>query len=228
MAKPIHGLLDRLIEQFAAAIALRAEQMFARSAAGRGSRLGAAPLRLCPAPGCKNPGAGPRNRWFCRDHAKSLPVKEQKRILAERAKANQAAARLARASSGGRCSRAGRARCRRVWARFASNAHGVVQGILGGWQLTGLARWTSGFPFSISPGNGWATNRELQGLAIKTGNPGPIGTFRSSNGEPTIFKDPAQAIAAFRPPFPGGVWHETTAVFLICRATSAAYAAIFA
>src|SRR6266850_1345667 len=60
MAKPIHGLLDRLIEQFAAAIALRAEQMFARSAAGRGSRLGAVPLRLCPAPGCKNPGGGPR------------------------------------------------------------------------------------------------------------------------------------------------------------------------
>ena len=102
MAKPIHGLLDRLIEQFASAIALRAEQMFARSAAGRSSRLGAASLRLCPAPGCKNPGAGPRNRWFCRDHAKSVPVKEQKRILAERAKANQAAARIARASRGGR------------------------------------------------------------------------------------------------------------------------------
>ena len=102
MAKPIHGLLDRLIEQFASAIALRAEQMFARSAAGRSSRLGAVSLRLCPAPGCKNPGAGPRNRWFCRDHAKSVPVKEQKRILAERAKANQAAARIARASRGGR------------------------------------------------------------------------------------------------------------------------------
>jgi len=102
MAKPIHGLLDQLIEQFASAIALRAEQMFARSAAGRSSRLGAASFRLCPAPGCKNPGAGPRNRWFCRDHAKSVPVKEQKRILAERAKANQAAARLARASRGGR------------------------------------------------------------------------------------------------------------------------------
>src|SRR5256885_100706 len=100
MAKPIHGLLDRLIEQFAAAVAQRAEQMFARSAAGRSSRLGAATLRMCPAPGCKNPGAGPRNRWVCREHAKNVPVKEQKRILAERAKANQAAARLARASPG--------------------------------------------------------------------------------------------------------------------------------
>jgi hypothetical protein len=103
MAKPIHGLLDRLIEQFAAAVALGAVHMFARSAAGRSSRLGAAAvLRMSPAPGCKNPGAGPRNRWFCRDHAKSVPVKEQKRILLERTKATQAAARLARARKGGR------------------------------------------------------------------------------------------------------------------------------
>lgn len=98
MPKPIHGLLDRFIEQFAAVIAARAEQMFARSAAGRGAR--ATGIRMCPYPGCKNPGAGPRNRWFCRDHAHSVPVREQKRILAERSKANAAAARLARGGSG--------------------------------------------------------------------------------------------------------------------------------
>src|SRR2546426_9887997 len=96
MPKPIHGLLDSLIEQFAAAVASRAEQMFARSAAGRAAvRPGG--VQLCPNPGCKNPGAGPRNRWFCREHARSVPVREQKRILAERTKENQAAARLARA-----------------------------------------------------------------------------------------------------------------------------------
>jgi len=100
MPKPIHGLLDRFIEQFAAVIAARAEQMFARSAAGRGARVGG--VRMCPYPGCKNPGAGPRNRWFCREHARSVPVREQKRILAERAKANQSAARLARGGTGRR------------------------------------------------------------------------------------------------------------------------------
>jgi hypothetical protein len=100
MPKPIHGLLDRLIEQFASAIAVRAEQMFARSAAGRATGRGAG-IRMCPFPGCKNPGAGPRNRWFCRDHARSVPIREQKRILVERAKANQSAARLARASRAG-------------------------------------------------------------------------------------------------------------------------------
>src|SRR3982751_6957206 len=100
MPKPIHGLLDRLIEQFAAAVASRAEQMFARSAAGRATGRGVG-IRMCPFPGCKNAGAGPRNRWFCRDHARSVPIREQKRILADRAKENQEAARIARASRGG-------------------------------------------------------------------------------------------------------------------------------
>jgi hypothetical protein len=101
MPKPIHGLLDSFIEQFAAAIAARAEQMFARSSAGRGVRLGGG-IRMCPYPGCKNQGAGPRNRWFCRDHARSVPVREQKRILVERAKENQQALRLARGGTGRR------------------------------------------------------------------------------------------------------------------------------
>ena len=38
--------------------------------------------RLCPVPGCGKPGAGPRNRWFCKHHAGKLSVTEQKSILA--------------------------------------------------------------------------------------------------------------------------------------------------
>jgi hypothetical protein len=37
--------------------------------------------RLCPVPGCGQPGAGPRNRWFCRNHSAKLSVTEQKSIL---------------------------------------------------------------------------------------------------------------------------------------------------
>ncbi|HUJ27649.1 MAG TPA: hypothetical protein VLW85_16610 [Myxococcales bacterium] len=37
--------------------------------------------RLCPVPGCGEPGAGPRNRWFCREHSKKLSTTEQKSIL---------------------------------------------------------------------------------------------------------------------------------------------------
>lgn len=100
--RPLHGLLDNFIEQFASAIAARAEQLLARS--GRlpadGRRAGL--LRMCPYPGCKNPGAGPRNRWFCREHARTVPVREQKRILEERNRALASANRLARPSSSGR------------------------------------------------------------------------------------------------------------------------------
>ena len=93
MAKqPLHGLLDRFIDQFATVIASRAEAMLARaSRAGGGVAAGMRGTRICPFPGCKNPGKGPRNRWFCQQHAKSVPVREQKRLLAERAKSGGAA-----------------------------------------------------------------------------------------------------------------------------------------
>jgi len=82
----LHGMLEKFIDQFASAVAARANELIARqsprSAAGPGRRKGS---RICPYPGCKNLGAGPRNRWFCHEHAKSVPVREQKRILAQRA-----------------------------------------------------------------------------------------------------------------------------------------------
>jgi hypothetical protein len=72
----LHGLLDRFIDAFAEALAAKANQRI------QGPRQAGA--RMCPVPGCPNPGAGPRNRWFCRDHAKSLPVREQKKLLEAR------------------------------------------------------------------------------------------------------------------------------------------------
>jgi hypothetical protein len=49
------------------------------------------------------------------------------------------------------------------------NAHGFAEAIIGGWQLSGLARWTSGFPVSISNGATWPTNWQLGGDAIQMG-----------------------------------------------------------
>jgi hypothetical protein len=77
---PLHGLLDKFIDAFAAAIAAKANVRI-QASAGPARRGGA---RMCPVPGCPNPGAGPRNRWFCRDHAKSLSVREQKKLLEAR------------------------------------------------------------------------------------------------------------------------------------------------
>ena len=84
--RPLHGLLDELIDQFANALAARAHALMARSGVGVLSAV-----RMCPFPGCGKLGAGPRNRHFCKEHAKSVPLREQKRLLAERAKETSAA-----------------------------------------------------------------------------------------------------------------------------------------
>ncbi len=85
----LSGLLDKFLDQIAGVVAAKAGVLLSRSSRGgaaRTARAGArGRTRMCPYPGCKNPGNGPRNRWFCKEHSKSVPVREQKRILAERA-----------------------------------------------------------------------------------------------------------------------------------------------
>src|SRR5438270_14062311 len=84
MAK--QSFLERFIDEFAAAVVARVQGKLrgARGRPGGPAKAGDRRLggRLCPVPGCGKPGAGPRNRWFCKDHAKSLPVAEQRRLLA--------------------------------------------------------------------------------------------------------------------------------------------------
>lgn len=84
------GLLDQLIDHFASVIAARAQGLF-KASAPKAAAGGSKRSYPCPYPGCKNPGNGPRNRWFCAEHAQSVPVREQKRLLAERAAKNGAA-----------------------------------------------------------------------------------------------------------------------------------------
>ena len=67
--------LSALVEEHVAAAVARLPQ--ARGAQADGRRSG----RLCPVPGCGEPGAGPRNRWFCREHASKLSATEQKSIV---------------------------------------------------------------------------------------------------------------------------------------------------
>ena len=79
------ALIDRFAHDLSGAIVELVQQQVrdavARASAGRiegdGRRMG----RLCPVPGCGEAGAGPRNRWFCRDHARKLSAAEQKSIL---------------------------------------------------------------------------------------------------------------------------------------------------
>jgi hypothetical protein len=87
--------------------------------------------------------------------------------------------------------------------RFGSGMGRVTNAVFGGWSLTGLFHWSTGLPFSVFPGDGWPTNYNLTGEAVEIGNPGKIGVYRDSSGNPTMFRDRNAAIAAFRDPYPG-------------------------
>jgi hypothetical protein len=86
---------------------------------------------------------------------------------------------------------------------IARNANGVVDAFIGGWQLSGLARWTSGFPFSVDGGQRWPTDWFLTAITQMTSKP-KTGTFKQ-NGSVNIFANPAAAQADFTLPLPGGV-----------------------
>jgi hypothetical protein len=60
---------------------------------------------------------------------------------------------------------------------FAQHSGKVLDALIGGWQLTGLARWTSGFPFSIDGGQRWPTNWFLTAIAEMTARP-QTGVFK--------------------------------------------------
>jgi Carboxypeptidase regulatory-like domain len=58
---------------------------------------------------------------------------------------------------------------------FGSGMGKGADALIGGWQFSGLARWTSGFPVNVSNGYDWPTNWQLGGQADLTGSPVPQG-----------------------------------------------------
>jgi hypothetical protein len=78
-------LVERFAQDLSAAIGTFVQQQVndavARASAGRLDADRRRSGRLCPVPGCGEPGAGPRNRWFCRDHARKLSPAEQKSLV---------------------------------------------------------------------------------------------------------------------------------------------------
>ena len=86
---------------------------------------------------------------------------------------------------------------------LARNASGVLDAFIGGWQISGLARWTSGFPFSVDGGQRWPTNWFLTAIAEMTARP-KTGVFKR-NGSVSVFADPVAAQTSFTLPLPGQV-----------------------
>jgi hypothetical protein len=53
--------------------------------------------------------------------------------------------------------------------RLLSNANGILESVVGGWEMTGLGRWTSGLPFGDEVGAGWVTSWYYQSFLVKSG-----------------------------------------------------------
>ncbi|MBZ5724793.1 MAG: carboxypeptidase regulatory-like domain-containing protein [Acidobacteriia bacterium] len=87
--------------------------------------------------------------------------------------------------------------------KFARSINRALDALVGGWEISGTYRQTSGLPFSVSDGSRWATNWQLSSFATPNGTPIPQ-TVSAHNapglngvGGPNLWTDPASALAGF-------------------------------
>jgi hypothetical protein len=88
---------------------------------------------------------------------------------------------------------------------LGKNANRGLDAVIGGWQVTGLFRWTSGFPVTVDNGfSAFPTNFEMEGNADKVG-PVKTGVYLNTptptagvvNPGPNIFANGELAINSF-------------------------------
>ena len=99
--------------------------------------------------------------------------------------------------------------------KFLSGANSVVNAILGGWQLSTIYRYNTGYPiYGFFDNSGWQTNWNVRSNAVRllvadTGNnlggglclvPGSTTVFGNC---PNLFNDRTSAYKGFRTPYPG-------------------------
>jgi hypothetical protein len=87
---------------------------------------------------------------------------------------------------------------------LAGGAGPLLNALIGGWHLSGVFRWTTGFPITVDNGFAWATNWNIEGDAEPNGPlPATANGYVASVQSPDIFANPAAAEAAFRQDWPG-------------------------
>ena len=89
---------------------------------------------------------------------------------------------------------------------IANGINRALDAVIGGWQLSGLFRWTSGFPYTIynNPAD-YPTDWYWEGAAMPTVSHLKSGAYHQANGNVNLFPDPAAAESSFNPALPGQV-----------------------
>jgi hypothetical protein len=92
---------------------------------------------------------------------------------------------------------------------IAHDVNKVGEAFIGGWQLSGLVRWTSGFPVTVDNGGQYPTNYQLEGHADQTCTV-QTGTYftgaggsTGGNSYPNLFGSGVNAANCFNYGFPG-------------------------
>lgn len=102
---------------------------------------------------------------------------------------------------------------------FLRDSPGWMDAVVGGWQLSGIYRVTSGLPTSIGNGFAFPTNWEFTGNATQiraiphtgvTKNVKAVATSATDTGGPNIFADPGFAFDSFVHTLAGGVGTRNT------------------
>ncbi|HEY3128306.1 MAG TPA: TonB-dependent receptor [Acidobacteriota bacterium] len=92
---------------------------------------------------------------------------------------------------------------------YLNGINPILNGVIGGWQLTGIFRWNTGLPISTPfDAEVWATNWNVQsnGTRIR-----PLETAPTKGGvAPNIFSDPQFAYNSFRNAKPGETGERNT------------------
>jgi hypothetical protein len=89
--------------------------------------------------------------------------------------------------------------------QYFSSTGRLTNELIGGWQLTGIIRWTSGLPFEIVNGNNYyPTNWDIAGYATLTGTPPKTRAGSNPGGLiQQMFANPTAAFNAFSHTLPG-------------------------
>ena len=88
---------------------------------------------------------------------------------------------------------------------FFEGMNKVANAILGGWQLSTIYRYNTGYPiYGFFDNSGWQTNWNIRsnGTRVTQVDPSPNATS-GTGGVPNLFSDPKAAYQSYRTPYPG-------------------------